>query len=295
MAADGEVKWEKVLWRTQPFPDNYVPDSFLDKLRKNTNFRPYSFRGLVLAACAITQHLSTIFIFISVFVRLNDSTLDPRVLVWVTVATHVLGSIVWDVAERPFYEKHERRANRAKAVKSSLMVFLALIGLSPVLKTLTAATSSDSIWALSAGLFVINALLADYREPASVPRKEGLISVLSMNAAISASVVLASRLPTNLSVFALMLLSIQLFALFPILRKRIQAVPAVLHFTFTVCIATASVWSMHSLSPFVASLFAGTLLFVTFGGPGLLMWAQQYKNEIRGPWDVAVPRVRPDT
>ena len=44
------------------------------------------------------------------------------------------------------------------------MVFLALIGLSPVLKTLTAATSSDSIWALSAALFVLNALLADYRE-----------------------------------------------------------------------------------------------------------------------------------
>lgn len=43
-----------------------------------------------------------------------------------------------------------------------------------------------------------------------------------MNAAISASVVLASRLQTNLAVFALMLLSIQLFALFPILRKRMQ-------------------------------------------------------------------------
>ena len=47
-------------------------------------------------------------------------------------------------------------------MKASILVFLALMSLSPVLKTLTAATSSDSIWALSACLFVLNSLLADY-------------------------------------------------------------------------------------------------------------------------------------
>lgn len=49
-----------------------------------------------------------------------------------------------------------------------------------------------------------------------------LSSVLSMNAAVSASVVLASRLSTNVSVFALVLFSILSFALFPILRRRLQ-------------------------------------------------------------------------
>ncbi len=44
-----------------------------------------------------------------------------------------------------------------------------------------------------------------------------------MNAAVSASVVLASRLTTDVSVFALMLFSIQAFALFPMLRHRLQA------------------------------------------------------------------------
>ena len=46
-----------------------------------------------------------------------------------------------------------------------------------------------------------------------------------MNAAVSASVGLASRLSTNLSVFALVLFSILSFALFPILRRRLQVKP----------------------------------------------------------------------
>jgi len=41
-----------------------------------------------------------------------------------------------------------------------------------------------------------------------------------MNAAMSSSVVLASRLPDDLSVFSLVLFAVQLFALFPILRHR---------------------------------------------------------------------------
>jgi len=41
-----------------------------------------------------------------------------------------------------------------------------------------------------------------------------------MNAAISSSVVLASRLPDDLSVFSLVLFAVQLFALFPLLRHR---------------------------------------------------------------------------
>ena len=53
----------------------------------------------------------------------------------------------------------------AKTVKSSILAFLTLLSLSPVMKTLTASTSSDSIWALSACLFILNALIADYSSP----------------------------------------------------------------------------------------------------------------------------------
>lgn len=30
---DLSQQWEKILWRRPPFPDNYVPDSFLKELQ----------------------------------------------------------------------------------------------------------------------------------------------------------------------------------------------------------------------------------------------------------------------
>ena len=47
-------------------------------------------------------------------------------------------------------------------MKAAILVFLTLMALAPILRTLTSATSSDSIWALSACLFILNVTLADY-------------------------------------------------------------------------------------------------------------------------------------
>jgi phosphatidylinositol glycan class C protein len=129
----------------------------------------------------------------------------------------------------------------SKTFKSSILVFFVLMALAPVLRTLSAATSSDSIWALSAVLFMLNALLSDYTPASSldvgvqagyvcIPQLRyelsaytcSLSTVLSVNAAISASVVLASRLTDDISVFALILLAVELFALYPMLRRGIQ-------------------------------------------------------------------------
>lgn len=278
-----------MLWERQPFPDNYIhPHSFLSSLRRNPNFKPYTYWPLVLLCCAITQHLATIFTFLAVFVRLKERWLDARVLLWVSIASFFGGYALYEILS---CSNPVRGAfTRSNTIKSSLLVFLALMGLSPVLRTLTAATSSDSIWALSACLFLLNALLADYSSMKPVPQ-ERLTSVLSMNAAISSSVVLASRLPDDLAVFALVLFAVQLFALFPILRHRLQVTPQVAQILFTLTLCILSFALTVPLSVSVAYIYAGISITVTFVAPGVLVWAQKYKNEIRGPWDVAVPRL----
>ncbi|KAI6133079.1 phosphatidylinositol N-acetylglucosaminyltransferase subunit C [Pisolithus croceorrhizus] len=299
--------WKRILWQRQPYPDNYIPaDSFLASLRRNPNFTPYTYWPLVLSCCPITQHLGTIFIFVAVFVRLQKRSLDARVLLWISVACFLVGYLVWEVLD---YSAPSRGPlTRSSALKSSLLFFLTFMGLAPVLRTLTAATSSDSIWALSACQLLLNALLADYGCENSVSR---LSSVLSMNAAISSSVVLASRLPDDLSVFSLVLFAVHLFALFPMLRHRFGAVPPILQVTLTVSISALSFALTMSLSPFVTALTFGIYVTVNVVAPAILVWAQRYKkqvlslssfpwklmrcpSEIRGPWDVAVPRVNGD-
>ncbi|KIJ68432.1 hypothetical protein HYDPIDRAFT_173158 [Hydnomerulius pinastri MD-312] len=277
--------WKKVLWQKQPYPDNFIPpNSFLSSLRRNPNFTPYTYWPLVFLCCAITQHLGAVFTFLAVFVKLKERLLDARMLLWVSVTCFLLGYIAWEVLN--YSNPIHGPSNRSKVLKSSLLVFLTLMGLTPVLRTLTAATSSDSIWALSACLFLLNTLLADYS-----CIKPGLTSVLSMNAAISSSIVLASRLPDDLSVFSLVLFAVQLFALFPILRHRFWAISITLQAFVTIAISALSLILTISLSVSVATLVSGIYIAVTFVAPGVLVWAQKYKNEIRGPWDVAVPRL----
>jgi len=290
-------EWQKVLWKRQlGYSDNYIPkESFLSSLKKNANFRPYTYWHLVLLSAAISQHLATIFIFIAVFVRLKEDSLDPRLLVWISVGCFLIGYAIWELLDCAIRDRTRQRTERFKKITSSVLAFLALMSLSPVLRTLTAATSSDSIWALSAVLFVLNGLLADY----STVNAEGIVherltSVLSMNAAISSSVVLASRLSNDLAVFALVLFSVQAFALFPMLRRRLQALPIIVQLAMTVFLFALSLILTAPLSLTVTYLYGVALLFVLFLGPAVLLWAQKYKNEIRGPWDVAVPKVKPN-
>jgi len=245
---------------------------------------------VVLLSCAITQHISTIFIFLATFVRLREGLLDPRTLVLISVVCFVAGYTIWSWLDFARNGAMDRYANHLKAVKSSILIFLALMSLSPVLRTLTAATSSDSIWALSAVLFILNALLADYSAHDGQVH-ERLTSVLSMNAAISASVVLASRLTTDVAVFALVLFSVQTFALFPMLRHRLQASTTVVQCSLTLGLALTALSITAPLSWTVTCIFFITFIFVTFLAPAFLVWAQKFKNEIRGPWDVAIPKV----
>jgi len=288
---DLTVQWKRVLWERCPYPDNFIPpDSFLSALRRNPNFTPYSYWLLVFMCCAITQHLGTVFIFLAIFVRLKERSIDARVLLWMSVTCSVLGYGMWEVLHSS--NPGHMPSNRSKAFKSSLLVLLALMGLAPVLRTLTAATSSDSIWALSACLFLLNTILADYScmRPGSFTQ-ERLTSVLSLNAAMSSSVVLASRLPDDLSVFSLVLFAVQLFALFPLLRHRFWGISTALQALVTLSVTAVSLILVTPLSMPIATMMTGIYIAVTFIAPGVLVWAQKYKNEIRGPWDVAVPRL----
>ena len=189
-----------------------------------------------------------------------------------------------------------RTQQRIATLKSATLIFGALLGLSPILKSLTKSTASDSIWAIAFWLMCINVFFFDYGGgvgdifPAS----------LSTNAALMASTVLASRLPSTTQVFSLTLFSIEVFGLFPVFRRYLRHVSKRGHGLLTVSLVmsagggTVSMFTNGGWTPAILGIVLGLLVTgIAMGAASFwLISLQVYKNEIHGPWDPARPVIR---
>ncbi|CAD6504462.1 BgTH12-06191 [Blumeria graminis f. sp. triticale] len=215
-----------------------------------------------------------------------------------------------------FYQNKvsHRTSMRLGTIKSALLIYFALLGLSPILKSLTRSTSSDSIWAMSFALFTINIFFFDYGTLApstsgSAIKQNNIPASLSTNAALMASTVLASRLPSTGQVFSLTLFSIEVFGLFPVFRRYLRQRSwrgHVVLTTFLVLGAGGGVglilgrggdgegfWDFPYKSGCIGLVIGVFLTTVAMGGCSWwLIGLQKYKNAIRGPWDPARPVIR---
>ncbi|KAH8147700.1 uncharacterized protein LAJ45_08165 [Morchella importuna] len=185
--------------------------------------------------------------------------------------------------------KHAQRARRLTTAKSAALIYFTLLGLSPILRSLTTTISVDSIWAIATWLFLANCLGFDYgsgvevKFPASLPT----------NAAITSSVVLASRLPDTTHVFSLILFSIQVFGLFPVFRRYLKHVSWNLHVLLTVVLVLGAAGGLGAVVGWGWSVVWVCGVIGGMGGCGWwLIGLQKYKNEIHGPWDPARPVIR---
>lgn len=195
--------------------------------------------------------------------------------------------------------EESRVLQRLGTIKSAILIYSTLLGLSPILKSLTKSTSSDSIWAMSFWLLAINIFFFDYsggvgaKFPAS----------LSTNAALMASTVLASRLPDTTQVFSLTLFSIQVFGLFPVFRRHVRHRSWKYHVVLSVLLVLGAglgvgmvlgevdgqgrwPWKRGVIGMVVSLVIAA---LAAGGCSWWLIGLQKYKNEIRGPWDPARP------
>ena len=212
-----------------------------------------------------------------------------------------------------------RNRQRVGTVKSAILIFCALQGLSPILKSLTKSTTSDSIWAMSCWLMVINIFFFDYSGDTSKPSSSAsndepvgstttgggsgsaakFPASLSTNAALMASTVLASRLRSTTHVFSLTLFSIEVFGLFPVFRRQLRAISWNGHVLLTVALV---IFASGAVGITLRGGLGGAILGILIGAPatGLAMggcswWLiglQRYKNVVTGPWDTAKPVLR---
>jgi phosphatidylinositol glycan class C protein len=141
-----------------------------------------------------------------------------------------------------------------------------------------------------------------------------LTSSLSLTSALSASVVLASRLPSTAHVFALVLLSVGLFAGWPVLAKGVRvSIPIRIQHTsklteqeagktFSLLLTTSMILLAISLfprDPATSYVPTGpTMIFflivglVNIVGPVMLWYSWTWKTRRGGGWEVAKVRLR---
>ncbi|KEY68795.1 hypothetical protein S7711_00663 [Stachybotrys chartarum IBT 7711] len=205
-----------------------------------------------------------------------------------------------DVSDAPnLMPGDENRTHlRLSTIKSALLIYFTLLGLSPILRSLTESTSSDSIWAMSFWLLTINIFFFDYSGGVGVK----FPASLSTNAALMASTVLASRLRSTKQAFSLTLFSIEVFGLLPVFRRHVRHRSRRYHILLTALLvlgagggvgmvmgdAQAGRWPWKS--GLVGMLVGAIIAILATGGCSWwLIGLQKYKNEIRGPWDQARP------
>ncbi|PGH06956.1 phosphatidylinositol glycan, class C [Blastomyces parvus] len=202
-----------------------------------------------------------------------------------------------------------RNRQRLETAKSALLIFCALLGLSPILKSLTKSTTSDSIWAMSCWLMVINIFFFDYSSNSGgggtgASSESGATAAkfpasLSTNAAVMASTVLASRLKSTTHVFSLTLFSIEVFGLFPVFRRHLRAISWRGHVLLTVLLvlsasAAVGITLRGGYMSAILGMFVGGIstALVMGGCSWWLISLQKYKNVVTGPWDPARPVLR---
>lgn len=223
---------------------------------------------------------------------------------------------------------------------SYALLGLFILAVSPLLKTLTESTTSDSIAALSTTLFVISFALADFSTAGLVnthisrafraqhgdkgavseclcgseaaghqpkrSKQTPLPATLSLNAALCASTVLASRLDSPFGVFALVLSAIFLFGFLPRWIKHyvtgnpdrgrgqssLVDASRLLSVLTTLMLLAASVVLLARFSHAAAVANVLVAVFLSIACPAWMRRAQRWKLSRRGPWDVSVPRLR---
>jgi phosphatidylinositol glycan class C protein len=191
--------------------------------------------------------------------------------------------------------------SRLATAKSAILIYIALLGLSPILKSLTESTTSDSIWAMTTSLMGINIFFFDYSGGVGVK----FPASLSTNAALMASTVLASRLPSTTHVFSLTLFSIEVFGLFPVFRRHLRHISWRGHLLLTsalvvgagaslgTALSKRALWQGGWKRAMTGAVIWGMGSALGMGGCSWwLIGLQRYKNVVIGPWDPARPVIK---
>lgn len=281
-------KWRKVAYGgMQPgYADNHTDESFLEDMIMNANVVKRNFFKVMLDSVSISQYLCIAALVIIVWIQTLNSAINETSLLFLDAGLLGLGfSIIFLTTSQLSFHLFLHYLLKISFFISGLYI------LAPVYHTLTRSISSDSIWALSVSLLLIHLFLHDFSgytiQPPGAKNNPTLASNISMNASIIASVLIASRLPSKLHVFAVMLFSLQIFLFAPFVAFCIKKFSFRLHLWFSFILMAMTLGIIFAMHRMLFVLFLALLVFISVVCPYWLIQIQEYKFEINGPWDEA--------
>ncbi|CAI4053074.1 hypothetical protein SUVC_16G2050 [Saccharomyces uvarum] len=272
--------WKRLLWLKQEYPDNYTDPSFIElRIRQENESGKKSNRKLSEAACSQIRLdfisfyqtvLNTSFIYIT-FTYIYYYGYNP------IMPTIFLSFLTLVISRR----KVDPLLSSFMDIKSSLIITFAMLTLSPVLKSLSKTTASDSIWTLSFWLSVWYVFVI------SSTRSKHKPSNLSTNILVALVAVLSSRLSTTIDVFCFLLICIQLNIILPsYLSVTSKVVPMVSNIIVYSFLNVTLGWT-YMLLVFFVSVFYIIVLPRWF-----IYWKINYHkkdNDLLSTWDARAP------
>ncbi|KAH6830577.1 phosphatidylinositolglycan synthase family protein [Perilla frutescens var. hirtella] len=281
-------KWRKVAYGgMQPgFDDNHTDESFLEDMIMNANVVKRDLVKVILDAVSISQYLCVVALVVLVWTYTLRSMFNEQSLMLLDISLLGWGfTIVLLTAEMLSFELLLNYILKTSFFITGLYI------LSPIYHTLTRSISSDSIWALTSSLVVLHLFLHNYSgstvESPGALEFSTFTSNISLNASIVASLLIASRLPSRLHVFAIVLFSLQVFLFAPFVCYCIKKYSYRLHLCFSLVLMGVTLFLVHQLHQLLFILLLSILVFVNLVCPYWLIRIQEYKFEINGPWDEA--------
>lgn len=281
-------KWSKVAYGgMQPgYDDNYTDESFLEEMVMNANVVKRDLLKVMVDSVSISQYLCIVALVVSVWILTLNLVIDEITLLKLDIGLLLVGFSVLLLTTCPFSLKL-----LSKYVLNISFFISGLYVLAPIYHTFTRSISSDSIWALAVSLLLVHLFLHDYSgstiRPPGALNNPKLTSNISLNASIVASVLVASRLPSRLHVFAIMLFSLQVFLFAPLITFCIKKYSFRLHLLFSFSLMVMTLVVTYQLHRMFFILLPALLVFISLVCPYWLIRIQEYKFEINGPWDEA--------
>jgi phosphatidylinositol N-acetylglucosaminyltransferase subunit C len=293
------TSWMRYLHTHQQFPDNYVDASFLANLATTKDLEAASAFQVAQGAAVFVEQISGTILLLCCYGLLQSGLpyfsfiafADASCCLLLAGSILILRYIQCRLSSSSSSSSSSAAGTTrspvqwAQAIRFCCVVLLSLLALSPILKTLTQSYCNDSLWTLTGLLLLVHLLTHDYSFQLGPRRVPG---VLSMNSAMSASILLASRLYSPTHAFACISLAVQIFALLPIFRDHIRSQSDTAHGLLVVLtiFITASALSLFS-SSLVYLYFLGTF-FTLFICPVFFSHASKQKLNLKGYWDIPI-------